>query len=142
MRTQRIITIVLFALILILILLHLRKPKSSPVEILKIDTITLVKPVEKVVIRRAKPKIIFRRDTIIQTHPFVVSIDTAVQRDTISLQYRYPENILDLSISSVPDTFKVPKIVYSFDKKKERWWEKPAIFVLGTAFGYLLCKIK
>ena len=142
MKACKLITIVLVGIVIFLWLFQLQKPKPSPVEIHRIDTVTVVKPFEKLVVRRAKPKIIYRRDTIFQTAPFVASLDTILQRDTISLLYQYPENLLDFSISSIPDTYRIPKFVYSLEKRKEKWWEKPVIFVVGTTFGFFLCKIK
>ncbi len=109
---------------------------------LRVDTIEIVKPKEKIIIRKAKPKIIYRRDTIFQTTPFVANFDTIMNKDTISINYKFPENTLDFSILSVPDTFYVPKYVYSFEKKKAEWWEKPVVFLLGATLGYILCKTK
>ncbi len=140
--TNSLIFFLLTLVIVLFVYFKLRPPDIIHKEVLRIDTIEIIKPKEKIILRKAKPKIIYRYDTIVKTSPFVVNFDTIVNKDTISVSYKFPENSLDFSVLPFPDTIYIPKFVYSFEKKKERWWEKPVVFLFGATLGYVLCKTK
>lgn len=133
----------LFLAIVLLILIFIYKPgKIEKSEVLRIDTITIIKPVERIVVSKAKPKIIYQRDTIIQTKPFVATLDTIVSKDTIEAEYKFPENIIDLRISRSADTIAIPKIVVLEKKEKNNLLEKGLFFLAGATLGLLLGKTK
>ncbi len=100
------------------------------------DTITIVQ--EPIVIEKIKPKLIYKSDTVIQTHPFTAWVDTIYKLDTIQVRYDYPENEMKLAIRMATDTvYKEREIVVS-ELQKEPWWEDPLIATGGLVLGYLL----
>lgn len=103
---------------------------------IKRDTTIIEKPSEPIVVEKIKSKIKYLRDTIIQTKPFVATIDTIVKRDTIYAKYNFPENQFDLLIRKKPDSV-VYHTIYLTKETKREWYETPAYFVGGTIIGYI-----
>ena len=103
------------------------------------DTIVQVVKSEPVKLERVRTKIIYRRDTVFTTTPFTARIDTVVVRDTVNLQFDYPENLLSLRIARGADSVQIQKIVLTQTiEKKKPWWEIPAIAAASAALGFLL----
>lgn len=49
------------------------------------------------------------RDTLIVDKPFVASLDTIAQGDTIGVKFQFPEKTFSLSVKSKPDSIAVRK---------------------------------
>ncbi|MBE2189332.1 MAG: hypothetical protein IAE98_07670 [Candidatus Kapabacteria bacterium] len=109
--------------------------------ITKRDTVIIVKQAEPITIEKARTKLIFKRDTIIETKPFTAIIDTIIKRDTVYAKFDFPENSFDLWIKKKPDSTMVHTIYITKEIVKERpWWEAPAFTLGGTIVGYVISK--
>ncbi|QLH54985.1 MAG: hypothetical protein CH6_4507 [Candidatus Kapaibacterium sp.] len=142
MKTSNILVVLITAVVVFAIVQTCRRSSIERVEIVKYDTIEIVKPVEKIVIQKAKPRIKIVRDTIIKTKPFVAELDTIVKSDTVSAKYTFPENLFELQISRKADTFRIPQFVVARDDRKKDWLDKIGTFVVGVSLGFLIAKIK
>lgn len=142
MNANKIFIAIILALILVIILQSFKSKKFPDVELLKVDTVEIVKVVEKVEIRKAKPKIIYKHDTIYQTKGFVAHLDTIIQKDTIKASYEFPENYLDLQIMRSSDTFRLPSFRFTLQKEKKTWLDYAPAFIIGTVVGFVLGKTK
>ncbi len=100
------------------------------------DTLTIAQ--EPIVIEKIKPKLIYKSDTIIQTRPFTVVVDTIYKYDTIQVRYDYPENQMQLAIRMATDTVYNKKEIITIEPKSEPWWEDTLIATGGLVLGYLL----
>lgn len=114
-----------------------RKNESTFITKWKRDTIVIVKPAPPIILERIKPKIIYRRDTIVQTQPFVAQLDTIIQHDTIYLRYTFPENYIDLRLLPKPDSIRIHTITITRDRP---WWELPATAIGGLLVGFIMGK--
>ncbi len=139
----------IFALALMIIVLLLSfflgrssKNCSNTVQtILKRDTVIIVKQSEPIVIEKAKTKIIYTRDTIIQTQPFIAVVDTIIKKDTVYAKFEFPANNFDLWIKKKPDSTLIQTITITKEIIKERpWWEASAYSLGGAVIGFLLGK--
>ena len=139
----------IFALALIIIVLLLsfflgRSSKNcsdSVQTIVKRDTVIVVKQAEPIVIEKAKTKIVFTRDTIIQTQPFIAVVDTIIKKDTVYAKFEFPANNFDLWIKKKPDSTLIQSITITKDIIKDRpWWEASAYSLGGAVIGFLLGK--
>lgn len=105
----------------------------------KRDTVIVEKPSEPIVIEKAVPKLIYKRDTIIETRPFTAIIDTIIKRDTIYAKYDFPENQFDFWIRKRPDSIVFHTIYITKEITRERpWWEAPAYTGAGALVGFIL----
>jgi hypothetical protein len=76
--------IILSIIICLLLILHfVNKNEIKSIVTYQHDTLYIVKEAEPVIIERAKTKIKYVKDTLIQTQPFVAELDTIVRQDTI-----------------------------------------------------------
>lgn len=139
----------IFALALIIIVLLLsffvgRSSKNcsdSVQTIIKKDTVIIVKQAEPIIIEKAKTKIVYTRDTIIQTQPFIAVVDTIIKKDTVYAKFEFPANNFDLWIKKKPDSTLIQTITITKEIVKERpWWEAPAYTLGGAVIGFLLGK--
>lgn len=131
------LTIICVALIYFLLL----KENNNQISIVnRIDTVVKIIPQKEIKIVEAKPKIKYIRDTLIQTSPFVVVLDTIIQRDTIFASYQFPENIVSLNLRGSSDTIKVPQIVFERQKIERNWYEIGAAVAGGFILGLILGK--
>ena len=130
----------IFALVFLIIVLLLsfllgRNSKNcndSVQTIIKRDTVIVVKQAEPIVIEKSRTKLVFKRDTLIETKPFTAIIDTIIKRDTVYAKFDFPENSFDLWIRKKPDSTMVHTIYITKEIIKERpWWEAPA-FTIGA----------
>lgn len=105
--------------------------------IVRKDTVLIIKESEPIVIEKIKPKIIYKRDTIIETKPFVAVVDTVIKRDTVYAKYEFPENSFDLMIRKKPDSTMIQTIYITKEIMRERsWWETPVYIIGGVAVGF------
>jgi hypothetical protein len=105
----------------------------------KIDTVIKVLPSEPIVITKMKAKIVYVRDTIIETKPFVAQIDTIIKYDTIQAKYEFPENYFSLLVRPKPDSIRTVTITVKEGYEIEPpWYETPLTFFAGVGAGVLL----
>ncbi len=105
--------------------------------IIRKDTVLIIKESEPIVIEKIKPKIIYKRDTMIETKPFVAVVDTVIKRDTVYAKYEFPENSFDLMIRKKPDSTMIQTIYITKEIMRERsWWETPVYIIGGVAVGF------
>ncbi len=143
MKTSNILVALVTAVVVFAIVQTCRRSSIEGVEIVKYDTIEIVKPVEKIVIQKAKPRIKIVRDTIIETKPFVAELDTIVKSDTVSAKYTFPEkSFLNFKSVEKADTFRIPQFVVARDDRNKDWLDKIGTFVVGVSLGFLIAKIK
>lgn len=113
----------------------------EPYAIERIVTDTVIKIIKRkpIVINRVKTKIIYTRDTVIITKPFIASLDTILRQDTVSAKYQYPENLFSIAIRNRPDSIKVEQVtIIKTIEREQPWWEVPAYILSGVATGYLI----
>jgi hypothetical protein len=132
--------VTLIALIGFLIYFSMSKNKTPSTGriIWKSDTIMKVLPQKIVEIRNAKPKIIYLKDTIIETQPFIAKLDTIIRRDTIWAEYVFPENSFSLGYRSQSDSLL--QITNTMTKTETYWVEKAAYLLGGILFGIIITK--
>lgn len=105
--------------------------------IVRKDTVLIIKEAEPIVIEKIKPKIIYKRDTIIETKPFIAVVDTVIKRDTVYAKYEFPDNSFDLMIRKKPDSTMIQTIYITKEIMRERsWWETPVYIIGGVAVGF------
>ncbi len=139
MSTQNLIIIVFVSIIAFLSGYFINDNRSKNSHEIKIDTLFIEKPAEPIIVEKIKPKLIYSRDTIIQTQPFTAMIDTVIQRDTIRINYQFPENMLDLEIFPKPDSIEIRNIFITKEvEKKVEWWQMPAGILSGVVLGFLI----
>lgn len=142
MKVNNLLVLVIIVLLAWILASKLSRKNVERLEIVRIDTVEIVKPKERIIVKRAKPKIIYLRDTIVESKPYVAVLDTIVQKDSIQVNYFFPENQMDLKILPSSDTIRVPKIIYSKEQKKNAWMDYVVPTIVGIAFGYILGKAK
>jgi len=139
----------IFALVLLIIVLLLsfllgRSSKNcndAVQTIIKRDTVLIVKQAEPIIIEKAKTKIVYTRDTIIQTKPFIAVVDTIIKKDTVYAKFEFPANNFDLWIKKKPDSTLIQTITITKEITKERpWWEASAYTLGGAVIGFVLGK--
>ncbi len=112
----------------------------EPHEIIKIERDTVTREIRhNPLIISAKPEIVYLRDTLILTPPFIAKVDTVLIRDTINASYIFPENLFSLELRRDADTlnFEQLRIIEQTPCRRE-WWETPALIISGAALGYLI----
>ncbi|OGU40532.1 MAG: hypothetical protein A2X61_13660 [Ignavibacteria bacterium GWB2_35_12] len=102
---------------------------------------TVIKEIKLPPVRivKAKPVIKIIRDTVIETKPFVASLDTIAKDDTVKMQYEFPENYFSLEVMRKPDSVKFEKLtVIEKTTQDGNWWEKPSYFTGGALIGIII----
>lgn len=108
------------------------------------DTIIREIKSDPLILEKVKTKILYKKDTIIKSKPFSAILDTVIKKDSIKIEYEFPENYLSFQLNKMMDTLVIPReIEIEIEKdEKEAWWEKPAI-ALGSLFiGYYISELK
>lgn len=124
------------------------KPTIITNEKIIVDTIVKIVHSDPIVLDKVKTKIVYVRDTIIETKPFIASVDTVLNNDTISIKYYYPDNCMDLDIRQSPDSILTEKvyitkeILIEKDCPKNSWWQTSAVGLGGAVIGFILGGIK
>lgn len=136
------LALIIIALLLSFFLGRSSKNCSDSVQtIIKKDTVIIVKQAEPIIIEKAKTKIVYTRDTIIQTQPFIAVVDTIIKKDTVYAKFEFPANNFDLWIKKKPDSTLIQTITITKEIIKDRpWWEAPAYTLGGAVIGFLLGK--
>ena len=143
-KYKYIFALALFIIVLLLSFFLGRSSKNcsdSVQTIIKRDTVIVVKQAEPIVIEKAKTKIVYTRDTIIQTQPFIAVVDTIIKKDTVYAKFEFPANNFDLWIKKKPDSTLIQTITITKEIIKDRpWWEASAYSLGGAVLGFVLGK--
>lgn len=112
--------------------------------IYKTDTFKIIKYNKPIIIKDTVSinRIVYIKDTIIETKPFIASLDTAVKSegiDTISLKYHFPEHIFAISVLKTADTNYIIKNdkIRTIEKEK-MFYERKEFGIYTTIIGFLL----
>ncbi len=135
-----IISVLAFALLLLFLLINNLPLKKQDYVVHKIDTIIKIIPQKEIKIVEAKPKIKFILDTIIQTKPFVATIDTVIVRDTLYAQFMFPDNLMSINVRRSSDSVLLPQITIEKTKYERNWYETAAAFGGGLILGLIIGK--
>ncbi len=148
MKDYVLIIVILIGLVLAFLLgRHFTPP--DVVVAYQTDTLTIIDtiavPSEPIIIEKAVPKIKYLKDTIIQTQPFIATLDTITRNDTIKASYQFPENYFDISIRKQPDTIRTKTIMVTNTKtetkvEKREWWLDVLTHLGAFGLGFLLGK--
>lgn len=80
-----------------------------------------------------------QHDTVIQTHPFVASLDTVVVQDTLNVEYRYPLNTFSVMLRQAPDSIQVEFKTLTLTNtvyEHRPWWIDALTHVGAATLGY------
>ena len=121
--------------LVLLILIFNQSDKQKYIELgeKKVDTLIIEKPRKPLKIK-AKAKIEKIGDSIIEREPFIASIDTIIERDTISATYQFPQDTIGIFLKRRPDTL-AQRTVQIMVEKKRTWYETPAYIGIGAIIG-------
>lgn len=114
------------------------------------DTIKLVtyhKPI-KIIDTVKVDKFTIVKDTIIETKPFIVEIDTNLQRqgiDSINVKFHYPQRIFEIAVQKTADTtfYYNQKVIRNIEKEKEfyeTWGFGALTGFVGLVVGILITR--
>lgn len=106
--------------------------------IIEKDTI-IVHQKEVIKVDKIIPKIVYLRDTIIESKPFIATIDTVIQKDTVFLRYDFPENLFSMKLSPSADSIRIEKI-YEYKERGISWFERATMFAAGFGIAFLITK--
>lgn len=76
--------------------------KTDTVVKFVVDTVVVRR--DRIRIRHAAARIDTLRDTLLQDVPFIASLDTVAQGDTITIRFSFPEKRFSLNVASKPDS--------------------------------------
>lgn len=103
------------------------------------DTIIKLVESEPIVIEKHVPRVVFKRDSVIETRPFTAIVDTLVRRDTVRAVYEFPENTFSMRISRGVDSLAVEQVqVIDYSDKVTHWWHVPAYVLAGVIVGFII----
>ena len=91
-------------------------------------------------------RIVYLRDTIIETRPFVASLpDSLYDGDTLNVDYYYPNNMFEVMLRRRPEKVETVTNYITITKeveKPEAWYIKPLWTTGGLLIGFGLGSIK
>ena len=91
-------------------------------------------------------RIVYLRDTIIETKPFVASLpDSLYDGDTLNVDYYFPNNMFEVLLRRRPEKVETITNYVTIIKeveKPEPWYVKPAWTAGGLLIGFGLGSIK
>lgn len=124
----------------IIIFLSCQKENIQIKEKILVETDTVVRllPQKIIEIKQSKPKIIYLRDTILQTQPFTALLDTILLKDTVRAEYTFPENTFSVLLRSQSDSLL--QITNTMTKTETLWYEKAAYLLGGILIGIIINK--
>lgn len=140
-RKMKTLDIIIIAVIVaILTILVNRTYKDEIPNEIKRDTITKIIERKPTIIDKKRASIRIKKDSLIQTKPFVARIDTINKYDTISLTYDYPENTFSMTYSHKPDTTTTIR-EKQITEKEQSWYEAPLYILSGAAIAEIIRSI-
>lgn len=124
----------------VFIILYPRDENIIEREVIIYDTV--IKEIRhKPILIKAKPKIIYKSDTVILTKSFTARIDTVILRDTVHAKYDFPENMFTFQVLRVNDTIYIPgETIIKYQKPS--WMEHLKYAAGGLAVGFMAGKIR
>ncbi|MCX6148342.1 MAG: hypothetical protein NTW25_13995 [Candidatus Kapabacteria bacterium] len=137
-------TLIIIIILLFIALIYLfneSNNKDINNQIIKRDTVLKYIEHKPINVNNKKAKIKYIKDTIISTKPYEASLDTIINKDTISLSYIYPDNIFNLNINKSIDTLKCEReIITNNNNKDSNWFDIAIASISGIILGYILGK--
>lgn len=148
-KLQSIIGIILAAMILGGVLGWILKPcpcegadpvVQSVVDI-KIDSIPYPVEVPKIVLKHKRSTDTVFRDTgrTYTTPAFTSSLDTTIDKDSLSVAFDYPQHTFSVLLRRAPDTAMVPQTTITLTNtiyERRPWWMDALTHVGAAALGY------
>lgn len=128
--------------ILLLYNLFIKRQIALPVpaEKLIVDTVYIPQKVVKIV--KAKPSIIRRNDTVFTAPAFTAILDTIYKKDTVRIEYSFPENLISMELKTATDTMYKERIIFAPTLESNSKWYEPYLYALGgIAAGYIASEI-
>ena len=120
--------------------------------IVKRDTIVQLKQIPPDTVMIVKPRLVFRRDTIIDSTVVIKYRDTAwtasdrvitAKLDTVHTEFMYPEMMFRHRFNYSTDSTRVITIFRDKIIVKERpWWETPVMILGAAAAGYVFGRLR
>lgn len=107
------------------------------------DTMFVVETKPPIIVEKAVPKIIYRKDSSIKTFPFRAVLDTILVYDTIKVAYDFPENRMDIDIRLRPDSSKTVTntiIKTQIVSEKRAWWIDALTHIGAFGIGFIIGK--
>ena len=85
---------------------------------------------------------ILHKDTIYQTKAFIAKLDTAVAKDTLSVQYAFPQHTFSVALRRAADSIQYEtKTVYvPVPSDKKPWLEYLGAAAVGFGAGYIVAR--
>jgi hypothetical protein len=111
---------------------------------------TVILPPDTVYLDVVKAKIRYKQifvhdtllDTILETRPFIASMDTTVNCTSIKLEYHFPEsNFQNIHVISCPDTVVVQDTLISNTTVTPSFWEDAKKYGIGFLGGFVVGSI-
>lgn len=112
--------------------------------VLRIDTVTKVIEHEPIYVKapavvRYERDTITQTDTIIQTRPFVASLDTIIKRDTLGVEYRFPQHSFAVAFRRAADSVRIETKTITLTRQEHRpWWIDALTHVGAGAVGFVI----
>lgn len=85
---------------------------------------------------------LYSKDTVFQTKAFVAKLDTAISKDTVGIQYAFPQQTFSVVLRRAADSIRYEtKTVYVTNTVRERpWLEYIGAAAIGMAAGYTMSR--
>ena len=105
----------------------------------KVDTLNhVIERVPTVIVNApAQVDTVRVHDTLYSTPAFVAKLDTVVLRDTVQVQYAFPQHTFSVAIRSNPDTVRVPQLTVT-NYERRAWWIDALTHIGAGAIGYAI----
>lgn len=83
---------------------------------------------------------LYQKDTVYQTKAFVAKLDTAIAKDTVNVQYAFPQQTFSVVLRRAADSIRYEtRTVYIQNTSVERpWLEYMGAAAIGLGAGYLI----
>lgn len=118
--------------------------------VVRIDTLTKVITHEPVTIASAPARVRFvhdtvyasdtvrERDTVYTSRPFVATLDTIIDRDTIGIGYRFPQHTFSVALRMAPDSIRYETRTITLTRTERPFLEYVGAFAIGGVLGYII----
>lgn len=133
MKYNYLIISILIIIIFALLIFDFQETQNSKIIT---DTLYIEYQAEPIEIIKYKPKIIYLKDTLIETKPFRAEVDTTLDMDTITASYIFPENEFNLNLKQKKDTLEYIQTIFGE-------YQEPVLKynLISFIFGLLLALI-
>lgn len=123
-------------------------PETAEATAVRIDTVTKVIEHEPILVKapaivRYVRDTITQTDTLIQTRPFVARLDTVVKRDTLGVEYRFPQHTFAVAFRRAADSVRFETKTITLTRQEHRpWWIDALTHVGAGALGYAVGRVR